>query len=536
MHWCGDNGIITNAQRAAFASKIASYKEEFEMNIIREMENDGIVDKEMVTVLGESVKRYIPSLKEEDIGLFGIIGGEIFYIGEDKLEQEVALSYHISIKPEGISIDEYAETVKSNAIENVVKNLGGDAFFYVDEEDNEYVGGIPLYDKNYENAAKWKLITEVESNEVKAIYGSDWYYVPTGTNIDGVGVTTYDLIVNYNERKIVRFDASKHTMMSYKSTLAVGDSLIFNADPSVIEEKNTDSFGKNVELNGYRDDLSDCFTNSYFIFDGVDDCINLSVSDVDLTKGFTYEIYGKLNGIGKHYLIDGEEVYRVEQFGDKAYPYYFDGFFGLWNGNEKEQARLRFGLFWNRIDLGKDDEGKQVYQFNGVEEFVWNWGLDKVSMTADKENEYYHYVNEGFAPSSAPWNHYLVLDNYDLSLDIGEDFSFAICVDAQNLKQTAYFNGVKIDEGEMVKSNWDNWCNAEENLPSIKKITLGRCSQRAEGWWNYLCANVYSLRLYNRGLSESEEIANYNATVSYHQFLVNNGVASTGGEIKGEDY
>lgn len=52
---------------------------------------------------------------------------------------------------------------------------------------------------------------------------------------------------------------------------------------------------------------------------------------------------------------------------------------------------------------------------------------------------------------------------------------------------------------------------------------------------NYKKGEIYSIRVFNKVLSNSEMLANYNATVSYHNILVNNGNASTGGNTGGED-
>lgn len=75
----------------------------------------------------------------------------------------------------------------------------------------------------------------------------------------------------------------------------------------------------------------------------------------------------------------------------------------------------------------------------------------------------------------------------------------------------------------------------EKELPNLNTYILGRCSMDDEGNWHYTNCEIYSLRLYNRSFEENEVLANYNATVAYHDILVNNGNASTGGTTGGED-
>ena len=52
----------------------------------------------------------------------------------------------------------------------------------------------------------------------------------------------------------------------------------------------------------------------------------------------------------------------------------------------------------------------------------------------------------------------------------------------------------------------------------------------------YVKEKIYSIRVYNKFLSDEECTANYNATGSYHNILVNGGNASTGGNTGVEDF
>lgn len=114
-----------------------------------------------------------------------------------------------------------------------------------------------------------------------------------------------------------------------------------------------------------------------------------------------------------------------------------------------------------------------------------------------------------------------------------EDVYYTICLDCENLIQKYFINGVKIGEVSVTRAYIDRFKELEENR--IDAYNLGRSSMSIDGYWHYGGMNCYSLRLYNRSLTDNEALANYNATVSYHQFLLNGGNASTGGNTGGED-
>ena len=65
-----------------------------------------------------------------------------------------------------------------------------------------------------------------------------------------------------------------------------------------------------------------------------------------------------------------------------------------------------------------------------------------------------------------------------------------------------------------------------ENGDPRKPLTVQFC---------YFFGSIYCCRLYNKPLTEAEMIANYNATVSYHNILVNGGNAVTSGQTGGEN-
>lgn len=559
----GENGIVTNAQKAAFANRISGYKEELEINIVREIGSDGIDNRDKVTLFGLRVKDYIPSLKDEDVDLFGIIAGEIYYIGEDELEAEVAKSLGIKVKDENISLEDYVANVEALAIENIVKNFGGEAF----ENNENNVYGVPLYNKNLENANRWKLITEVSNNSVVATYGTGWYYVESGTNVDGIGILSKNYIINYNTRKAVQFDANKHTMMSYESSIAVSDHLIFNADPGIMEEFNnlsaTDKqnfdlskLGDNLTMHGYytdtngngiqdeneKTDLTKAFTKTSFIFDGENDYINIPYdNNTKMNEGFTLEFYGKISRYGLGYDFDGNYATNMNA----------TGYLGIFDVSDISSKTIN-----NTLRFGFDGCG------DGSDEARQPWGPRLLFDFHGLSSKEYSATSWSQTVDRFPWftkdNSYNQCPDYKFYYD--DDIYYILSYDNSTKIAKLFANGILVEQSDFSEAGFDIWIDKCQN--KLANYEFGRSLQSRgdrniwidefgneydeeienyvqqinyHGYLQHCKMECYSLRFYNKGLTDTEMLASYNATVSYHKFLANNGNGSTGGEIGGED-
>ena len=109
------------------------------------------------------------------------------------------------------------------------------------DENNEYYIGTPLYDKTLENGKKWDIIIIDDTLEK---YGTDWCFVAKGTEIPKYGETQYEWLVNYETGEFKQLE-EKYTELSYKSSLAVTDGLIFNMDSAIIDTNNQDELNRN---------------------------------------------------------------------------------------------------------------------------------------------------------------------------------------------------------------------------------------------------------------------------------------------------
>ena len=116
------------------------------------------------------------------------------------------------------------------------------------DSSNKYYIGEPLYDRNIENGDKWHIIID---NESLKQYGTGYNYIEQGTEINNYGKTQYRWLINYENSEIIQLN-DEYTTLSYKSTLAITDGLVFNMDATNVNEKQS-NWGENVSLYYYDD-------------------------------------------------------------------------------------------------------------------------------------------------------------------------------------------------------------------------------------------------------------------------------------------
>ena len=338
--------------------------------------------------------------------------------------------------------------------------------------------GKKLYDKNIENGSKWDIIV---INDSKKTYGTGWSFIEKGSKI---GNSTADKawIINDSTQEIIKLEDDSYTELSYASSVGTTEGLIFNLDPSVIENATKDNIneklGENVELINFDWNENSGLTKSNFNFDGVNDYIKIKYDNEEeknilAQNGLTFEFYG---------IYDGGTSYNPDNTIRDNYGY--KGLFCYWNGIESKQASARFGL---------NSYGKKVQ---------WNIG-------------YKRYISD-YSDKNYPWN-----IGYPESEEIqnGKEVHFTISIDCsqENFKHILYVNGNKLYEGNLNKDYWNDF--TENYLQELKYFCVGRSSMDKDGAWHYSKMNAYSIKLYNRGLNEQEVKENYNKSVAYHNLL-----------------
>lgn len=511
----GNNGIVTKAQIASISQRMATLKEELEMNIVKAMGDDFIDKREWVTVLNDNIRNYIPSIEDDEIGKYGIVAGELYYIGEDEIYKDAARNVGVHAIEDGSNLDDFVADVESKAIENIVKTMGEKLLRNAINNEDENRKGIKLANKQVGNP-EWAIITEVDGDRTVATYGTGWYFVEKGTELEDIGILKNDYIINYETSKAIRFDGHIHTILSNSSSVAVRKGLILNIDPSAIENRSAESFGEGAELVGYKTDLSDAFTSTSFVFDGIDNHINMPINKTDLDKGlsmngFTYEFYGKIKGLGNHVLYNNStgtysDISQPGTYYDSSYL----GVFGIWNGRENSQAYIRFGFYPGysgnvNTTLPNDAIINQIH---------YDWAADSTETLVDD-----------FYVPGCWWHHRVNIS--EANIKFNNDFHYAVSIDPINELQSIYINGVLFTSGHIYPQWWEKTLN--NDYVRCTTYTFGRCSMSYEGAWHYLNGDVYSLKFYNRALSADEILANYNASVAYHNILVRGGNFTTGG-------
>lgn len=343
--------------------------------------------------------------------------------------------------------------------------------------------GEQLYDKNVENGSKWHIIV---INDSKKIYGTGWTYIPRGSTISDTK-TNETWLINNSSQEIIKLEDGTFTDLSYKTAVGTTDGLIFNLDPSVIEnatkENINEKLGSNVELMNFDWNKDSGLTKKSFNFDGVNDYIKIKYDNEEeknilAQNGFTFEFYGTYNG-GTSY---NEKNEVVDNNGYK-------GLFCYWNGNEKEQASLRFGI---------NNYGKNIF---------WNAKVGIMGVDALK-SDYSH--------PKAPWN---IIYPETEKIQSNKEVYFTITLNCtqNNYIHTLYANGEKLYEGNFNNIYWNNF--VKDDLQKLKYFCIGRSSMDNNGCWHYSKMNAYSIKLYNRGLSAEEVKDNYNKAVAYHNAL-----------------
>lgn len=222
-------------------------------------------------------------------------------------------------------------------------------------------------------------------------------------------------------------------------------------------------------------------TKTSFNFDGIDDYIKIKYDSEEekqklANNGFTFEFYGIYNG-GTSYDENNEVM--------KDYDY--RGIFCYWNGNEKDVAKIRFGI--------KNDK------------ITWNAGFA-------------NYLSD-YSQSTAYWNILypsMKLDNEKIYITITVDCSSSITINNEEYyKAILYINGKKMLEGNYNKKTWTAFIT--DDLNDLNYFCIGRSQMNAKGRWHYSTMSAYSVRLYNKALTEEKVTQNYEKSVAYHESL-----------------
>lgn len=329
--------------------------------------------------------------------------------------------------------------------------------------DNKYYIGEPLFDRTLENGDKWNIVIE---NETLKQYGTGYNYISKGTEISNYGKTQYDWLINYRSGEIIQLD-SKYTTLSYKSSLAVTDSLALNIDATNL---NDDNWGDVVK----HGDVKYMSENKSLYFDGDGDYLELT-RDADFSNGFTFEIYANLEQL-KYNNGSGYSGLGL--------------FCKIPSLQSKPELAMRFGdteyhticKFYNTSSW--QGNGSVLYTTKGGEISSRECGYNA------NEDFYLTFIYKKYNESNPEWDEKADKIEYYINGDL---YGYT-------------YHGI-----DSYNNGCDIWNNEQAHF------YLGVSPWYRNGNLYYLKGNVYCTRLYERALSSDEVKENVTKTQMYRQ-------------------
>ena len=318
---------------------------------------------------------------------------------------------------------------------------------------NENYIGEKLYDKTLANGNKWHIIV-LNTSEKK--YGTGWNYIPEGTNINNYGLTKKDWLINFSTGEIEELEKDGYTELSYESSLAVTDGLVFNVDATNIQDSN--SWGEGVKLYGFENNSESMYNGNALKFDGIDDYITVD-GNLNVNDEITLEFYGRGN-----------------EYSNNTYKYIpmFDAYNNRIAGNV-DGACMRMYIFFNQICTN--------FGYNSCENSeIWENTDSKCNLVS--------YAN----------------------MKLGTDTMYTATYSHKDLTYSIYKDGKLLKKAVLGASYWENFRNNE--VPKIEYFRIGRT--RWNGITGYYNGLIYSVRIYNKALTSDEVLENYNKAVLYY--------------------
>ncbi len=329
---------------------------------------------------------------------------------------------------------------------------------------NKYYIGEPLYDQTLENGDKWNILI---NNETLKKYGNGWNHILKGTEIPNYGKTKYEWIINYNNGETIEID-SNYTNLSYKSSLAVTDSLALNIDATNLADENWGDVIKHGDVKYSKE-------NKSLYFDGDGDYLELE-KNADFSNGFIFEIYANLERIlykNERNLVGNGIFCKIVDF------------------KENIVDSMRFGF----------SDGGLICKLNGVSSWQGEGKKLKTSSAICTINEndcgyeankdfYLTFVYTRYNEENPQWTE--KADKVEYYID-------------GNLYGYTYYGINSYNDGCSV------W-----NTPNAH-FYLGVCPWHENGCLYYLKGNVYCTRLYERALTQEEVTNNVTKAQLYRQ-------------------
>ena len=301
-------------------SKFSLYDEELKTNCI----ND-----ENVYAVKDKMKKYIPSLGEQDLDNFVVVKSKLLYVGTDETERDVANRLGLG---GGDNSDSKATITEIQEIIDGVIDLK-DEFPDSSENgnnntENGFIGTKLLDRQNHLIDGSWNILIDYKNNKETGRY-ENGYWLEKGKTyiIDGKSLTfKNDYVVDYENREFNVLSSEK-VNWNNGATLGVEDDIALNLDPmslangtwEVSQDKDEVSGGifydfynngANTGIKKVGDviyDDSDKSLNFNKIKDSPNGYLELEKNGLDFQNGFTFEFFGSLSENASKSVFDSKE-------------------------------------------------------------------------------------------------------------------------------------------------------------------------------------------------------------------------------------
>ena len=209
---------------AKIMSKFSLYDEEIKTNCINDDNVYAVKDK---------MKKYVPSLEEQDLDNFVIVKSRLLYVGTDETELEIANRLGLG---GGDNSDSKATITEIQEIIDGVVELK-DKFPDGNESENNdtkdgFIGTRLLDRQNHLLDGSWNILIDYKNNEETGRY-ENGYWLEKGNTyiIDGKSLTfKNDYVVDY-ENKEFNVLSSERVNWNKDATLGVKDNIALDLDP-----------------------------------------------------------------------------------------------------------------------------------------------------------------------------------------------------------------------------------------------------------------------------------------------------------------
>ncbi len=386
---------------------------------------------------------------------------------------------------------------EKEAIQFVMSDVNIDELTGQEVEEGKKIGK-PLTNRGL---GTWEMITVGDQ-----AYGTNWYLLNKGENIPGFKKAKYSWLINYKTGELIQLEENNYSHLSSSDTVieSARNNIIFSLDASSIGQAKsiTDLEKEDVDFIGFEDvNENSGLTENSFKFDGVNDYVKIQYDDSPA-----------LNQDGTPYMEDGKQLTKKEVFAKNGFTFEF---YGILDGGTSQNGTDYRGLF-NYGLIYKGEEGKMRFGIIGEGKGLhWNagYGNFRSDLSADGDtaqwNQYY-YIEDAKKPSGEK-----IIESENLY--DGNIHYMALSVDTSKIyetvdgkdyyKHTIYLDGIKAIDAKYNVKSWEYFI---ENYPDLSYFEVGRAHMSNTSNQCYSKLEAYTLRLYNRALTDEEVEMSYN--------------------------